>query len=72
MLCFWQKLIPAETKRLIIEGLRDSKSLYEALETVNIILTILTNHTIPDNASRSIGQFAEEILKCKVPAKVNK
>lgn len=65
-----QKTIAPETKRLIIEELHDSKRLYEVLETVNTILTILANHTSPDDASRSIGQYGEEILKCKIPVKV--
>ena len=65
-----QKSVAAETKRLIIEGLYDSMRLYEVLETVNTILTILANHTSPNDASRSIGQYAKEVLQCKVPVKV--
>ena len=65
-----QKSVATETKRLIIEGLHDSKRLNEVLETVNTILTILANHTSPVDASRSIGQYAKEVLQCKVSVKV--
>lgn len=57
-------------KRLIIEELHDSQLLHEVLEMVNTILTILASHTSTDSASRNIGEYAEEVLKCKVPTKV--
>ena len=57
-------------KRLIIEELHDSQKLHKVLETVNTILTILANHTSPGSAARNIGQYSKELLKCKVPTKV--
>ena len=57
-------------KRLIIEELHDSQILHEVLEMVNTILTILASQKITDSASRNIGEYAEEILKRKVPTKV--
>ena len=57
-------------KRLIIKELHDSQRLHEVLETVNTMLTILATHTSPGSAARNIGQYSEELLKCKLPTKV--
>ncbi|XP_065899490.1 E3 ubiquitin-protein ligase rnf213-alpha-like isoform X3 [Dysidea avara] len=65
-----QKTIPLEIKRAIIDELGNSNRLREVLEIINTILTILANPTTKDNAYRPIGQYAEEILKHKLPAKI--
>jgi len=70
-LCFnTQKSITSEIKRVIIEELHDSQKLHEVLEKINTILAILAKQTSPDSASRHIGQYAREILRCKLSAKV--
>jgi len=65
-----QKTIPPEIKRAIIDELSDSNKLRRVLEVVDTILTILANPTTKDNAYRLIGQYAEEVLKHKLPSKV--
>lgn len=67
---FLQKTIPPEIKKAIVDELNDSNKLREVLEVVNTILTILANPTTKDNAYRPIGQYAEEVLKHKLPSKV--
>jgi len=59
-----------EGKKAIIKELHDSDKLREVLETVNTMLAILASATTTDDPTRSIGQYAEELFKKKLPSKV--
>ena len=55
-----------EAKKAIIKELNDSNRLREVLEMVNTMLAILASATTTDDASRTIGQYTEELLKQKL------
>ena len=57
-------------KKAIIKELHDSNKLREVLEIVNTMLAILASTATTDDPSRSIGQYAEELFKQKLPPKV--
>ena len=59
-----------DTKKAIIKELHDSNKLREVLEIVNTILAILASTKTTDDSSRSIGEYAEELFKQKLPPKV--
>ena len=59
-----------ETKRSIINELKDLNKLREVLEIVNTILAILAKPTTAHDAYRPISEYAEEVLHQKLPDKV--
>ena len=59
-----------EPKKAIIKELNDSNRLREVLEMINTMLAILASTTTTDDASRTIGQYTEELFKQKLTPKV--
>lgn len=59
-----------ETKRAIVNELKDSNKLREVLEIVNTILAILAKPTTVYDAFRPIGEYAEVVLHQTLPTQV--